>query len=215
MIDRVLPEDVAVVDCVGDRADAPLFPGEVDIIANAVDKRRREFSTVRACARDALAVLGIAPVAILRDGRGCPTWPDGIVGSMTHCRGYRGAAVARRSVLECIGIDAEPHAPLRDGLLEDISVSSDIPGLTSVARQGVSADRILYSAKEAVFKSWYAVTRRTLGFRDATVLLRPDGTFSASATKREDDSRLLARMLGRWDVSGGLILTGVIVPAQA
>ncbi|WP_306332212.1 4'-phosphopantetheinyl transferase [Streptomyces sp. KL109B] len=75
--------------------DITLSRQEEALIARAVPKRRNEFTTVRACAHDALAGLGLAPVPLLPDERGAPGWPPGVVGSMTHCPGYGAAAVPR------------------------------------------------------------------------------------------------------------------------
>ena len=88
---------------------APL-PEEEPLIARSVAKRRNEFITVRYCARLALEELGVPPVPILKGEKGEPCWPDGVVGSLTHCDGYRGA-VGRPRTTRCasVGIDAEPH----------------------------------------------------------------------------------------------------------
>ncbi|WP_158717200.1 4'-phosphopantetheinyl transferase family protein [Streptomyces sp. NRRL F-4474] len=77
----------------------------------AVAARRREFATVRRCARQSLAALGIPPMPLLPGERGAPLWPRGTVGSMTHCLGYRAAAAARADEITALGIDAEPHQP--------------------------------------------------------------------------------------------------------
>ena len=66
---------------------------EEPLIARSVAKRRNEFITVRYCARIALGELGFPPVPILKGDKGEPCWPDGVVGSLTHCAGYRGAVV--------------------------------------------------------------------------------------------------------------------------
>jgi 4'-phosphopantetheinyl transferase EntD len=51
--------------------------------------------------------------ASLLPGRsGAPRWPDGVVGSMTHCNGYRATVVAHSGRVRSLGIDAELHAPL-------------------------------------------------------------------------------------------------------
>ena len=80
-----------------------LFPEEEDAVARAVDKRRQEFTTARACARAALASLGFAPVPIVRGPGGAPPWPPGVVGSLTHCAGYRGCAIGRAADVAAIG----------------------------------------------------------------------------------------------------------------
>jgi 4'-phosphopantetheinyl transferase EntD len=106
VIEEILPENVAVVDTTEDRLDVELFPAEVQSLGGAVEKRRREFITGRACARGALAQLGMDPVAIPSGERGEPCWPAGIVGSITHCAGYRACALARVGVIAALGIDA-------------------------------------------------------------------------------------------------------------
>ncbi len=119
MIERLLP---AYVSCAATRevsvADGNLFPEEEELIATAVPKRRNDFATARACARRAMGRLGLEPVAVLHGKRGMPLWPEGIVGSLTHCEGYRAAALARAGDVLSLGIDAEPHAPLPDGVAE-------------------------------------------------------------------------------------------------
>src|SRR5690349_19867240 len=111
-----MPAGVACRDTTEDVAESTLFAEEAERVAKAVTKRRREFATVRHCARQALAELGIQPVALLNGERGAPKWPAGVVGSMTHCAGYRAAAVALDTVIHTIGIDAEPHGPLPEGV---------------------------------------------------------------------------------------------------
>ncbi|MBO0877952.1 MAG: 4'-phosphopantetheinyl transferase, partial [Pseudonocardia sp.] len=95
----------------GDASCVPLWPEEAAHIGHAVPRRRDEYACVRHCARQGLAALGIAPAAILSGSRREPLWPPGAVGSMTHCAGYRAAAVARASDVAAVGIDAEPHEP--------------------------------------------------------------------------------------------------------
>ena len=85
------------------------MPEEEPLIARSVAKRRNEFITVRHCARLALGELGFPPVPILKGDKGEPCWPDGVVGSLTHCAGYRGAVVGRGAAVRSVGVDAEPH----------------------------------------------------------------------------------------------------------
>ena len=102
---------------------APM-PQEEPLIARSVAKRRNEFITVRHCARIALGELGFPPVPILKGDKGEPCWPDGVVGSLTHCAGYRGAVVGRGGVVRSVGVDAEPHDVLPDGVLDAISLQA-------------------------------------------------------------------------------------------
>ena len=117
----LLPPTVATFETREDMLDVTLFPSEAHSLGRAVEKRRREFITGRACARAALAHLGFDPVAIATGSYGEPLWPAGIVGSITHCRGYRASAVANVDEHGAIGIDAEVHAPLPAGVLEVVA----------------------------------------------------------------------------------------------
>lgn len=209
MIGELLPRGVRAVATAVDPPDAFLFPAERAVIARAVDKRRREFTTVRHCARAALAELGVAPAPILPGRRGAPVWPDGIVGSMTHCAGYRAAAVARSREITAIGIDAEPDEPLPSGVLETIARPEERMALAEPAAAPGCRDRLLFSAKESVYKAWFPLTRRWLDFHDATVRFAADGTFRACL--HVDGP--VPGFAGRWRVAGGLVLTAIAVPS--
>ncbi|MGW7052784.1 4'-phosphopantetheinyl transferase family protein [Streptomyces sp. NPDC054887] len=215
----LLPRQVTAVDTFHDSAERFLFPQERALVAAAVAKRRHEFTTVRHCARTALASFGLPPAPILPGPGGAPRWPAGMVGSLTHCAGYRAAAVARSTTAAGIGIDAEPAEPLRnEGVLRMVTVAAERAALRELAahRPGIPWDRLLFSAKESVYKAWSPLTGRWLGFHDAQVTLRPDGTFTAAllvpgATLADGD---LTGFDGRWQMRDGLVVTAVTVPAQ-
>src|SRR6185369_16867773 len=122
---RILPPEVAAAEAYEDRLDDVLFPEEEAVVSQAVERRRREFVTGRACARRALAALGVPPAPLLPGPRREPLWPAGVVGSITHCEGYRACAVARDTAIASIGIDAEPNAPLPDGVLRLVSLPEE------------------------------------------------------------------------------------------
>ncbi len=218
MIGRILPPGVAAEEAFTDPPAVKLFPEEEAAIAKAVDKRRREFTTARACARAALARLGLPPAPILPGLRGAPQWPARVVGSLTHCAGYRACAVAHDRDVRAIGLDAEPHDALPDGVLGTVASGGEQARLAALtlAAPGVSWDRVLFSAKEAVYKAWFPLTGRWLGFEDASVTIDPAaGTFTARllVDGPEVSGAALTRFAGRWLVDGGLIITAIVVPA--
>jgi 4'-phosphopantetheinyl transferase EntD len=218
VIELILPAEAAAEEAFSDPPGVTLFPEEEAVIARAVDKRRREFTTARVCARAALARLGFPPVPIVPGLRGAPQWPDGVVGSMTHCAGYRACAVARDEDLRTIGLDAEPHDKLPDGVLAAVSSPQERERLTAlaVAVPGTHWDRVLFSAKESVYKAWFPLTRRWLGFEGASVAIDPvKGTFTARLLVDGPrlDSVIRTGFTGRWLVAGGLIITAITVPA--
>ncbi len=215
MIETILPAGVSCGEAREDLLDADLFPAEAAMVARALDRRRREFTTGRACARTALSGLGLPGVPILADSRGAPQWPTGVVGSITHCTGYRGAAVARTTAIRAVGVDAEPNEPLPGDVLDAICTADErarLPGLAA-ERPGICWDRLLFSAKESAFKAWYPITHRRLGLVCADVTIAADGKFRARLWPAASALRNpLASLTGRWQVCDALILTAIAEP---
>lgn len=217
LLANVLPSRVSSAELYDDPPDLAPLPEEEPLIARSVAKRRNEFITVRYCARQALGHLGLPPVPILKGDKGEPCWPDGVVGSLTHCEGFRGAVVGRVADVRSVGIDAEPHAVLPKGVLDAISLPDErrqLGGLPGSAHW----DRILFCAKEATYKAWFPLTHRWLGFEDAHITFTVDGSGSAGRF----DSRILidphvesgpplTALSGRWSVDDGLVLTAIVL----
>lgn len=217
MIAEILPVAARSAEARGDADEARLPPEEEAVVARAVDKRRREFAGGRACARSALEKLGLPPGPIPAGRRGEPLWPAGVVGSITHCDGYRAAAVARATELLAIGIDAEPNEPLPGGLIGDIARPEERPRLAAQARlePAIRWDRLLFSAKESVYKTWFPLTEAWLGFEDASLTIDPGGTFAARllAPAPPMVGRRLETLQGQWLVRDGLIVTSIALSA--
>ncbi|BBY96883.1 4'-phosphopantetheinyl transferase PptT [Mycolicibacterium fallax] len=224
LISAVLPATtVHTAESFTDPPGATALPEEEPLIAKSVAKRRNEFISVRHCARVALAELGVAPAPILKGDKGEPLWPEGIVGSITHTEGYRGAAVARAAEVRSIGIDAEPHDVLPAGVLPAISLPIERAELGELPGE-LHWDRILFCAKEATYKAWYPLTRRWLGFEDAHITFEvqrlgggpeptADGTFRSRILidPATEFGPPLVELAGRWSVAAGLALTATVL----
>jgi 4'-phosphopantetheinyl transferase EntD len=218
MIEKLLPHGVVAVEAFEDMPGEPSFPGEEFLVVNAVEARRREFITARRCAREALARLGYQPVPIRAGRKREPLWPAGLVGSITHTAGFRAAAVAPRSVLASIGIDTEQNDRLPDGVEEAITVPGETEMLAALSRAFPAThwSRLLFSAKESVYKAWYPLTGRQLGFEDARLAIDPVGTFAVKLLvdgARTDGGPPLVELRGRFVVAHGLVATAVTVPS--
>ncbi|WP_018680524.1 4'-phosphopantetheinyl transferase family protein [Actinokineospora enzanensis] len=211
LITQLVPAAVRAVEWFGDRPDATVFPGEDGHLRRGDSARRREFATTRACAREALAGLGVRPGPIPVGADRSPGWPAGVVGSLTHCACYRAAAVANSRAVRSVGIDAEPAHPLPRRVLERVTTQAERAALPADIHP---LDRVLFSAKETLFKAWYPITRRYLGFLDATVEIRPPHRFLARILVDDCPTSLRGLLTGRYIVERGLVITALTVPHE-
>ncbi|QEV20761.1 4'-phosphopantetheinyl transferase family protein [Streptomyces alboniger] len=223
MISQLLPKTVVCAEAYedGESPETALYPEEAALVASSVPGRRAEFATVRACARRALAGLGLPPSPVLPGVRNVPQWPKGVVGSMTHCAGYRAAALAKADDVLAVGIDAEPDGPLPDGVLEAIALPREAAWALAPGTAGpVHRDRLLFSAKECVYKTWFPLIRREIDFDDAEITFSDaagsSGTFSARILRpgRLPDGGPLTGFTGRWLARDGLLVTAIALEAK-
>ena len=195
-----------------------LFPAEEAAIARAVAKRRSEFATGRACARAALAKLGLPPVPIVPGLRGAPQWPAGVTGSITHCAGYRASAVARLTDVAGIGLDAEPNDALPGGVLERIAVAQEqawLPGWPPrcPAWPGTgccSAPRSRCTRPGSRSPGAGSASSRRPSPSSRRPAPSPRGCWSPP---RPSTAAGWTGFAGRWLARDGLVLTAVTVPA--
>jgi len=204
------PEVTAVAAYRDDPAALPL-PEEAALVEGAVAARLAEFATTRDCARQALRRLGASHGPILRGPKREPLWPAGIVGSLTHCTGYRAAAVARADMVLTIGIDAEPHAAIRERVVERV-LRPEERAWVAAAPAGIHWDRLIFSAKESVYKAWFPLTRAWLDFPDASLEIDPAACAFAARLLVEPPPGVPRVFDGRYLIEDGLVLTAIAVP---
>jgi len=74
---------------------------------------------------------------------------------------------------------------------------------------GIFWDRILFSAKESIYKAWFQYQRAWLGFEDAVVQFDPErGSFSVRL--RDDipsSAQFSAALRGRFAIDDGIVVT--------
>ena len=216
MIERILDSGVVSAELFEDPPGLTPHPREEPLIAKAVEKRRREFTSARHCARVAMGKLGVDPAPILRGEKGEHQWPRGVIGSLTHCDGYRAAVLGYTMQVRSLGIDAEPHAPLPEGVLDAVSLEAERAWLAGTTGT-VHWDRLLFCAKEATYKAWFPLTQRWLGFEDAHITFAENGdgtgTFHSELLVPGDNRSgpPLTSFEGRWMVADGLIVTAITV----
>ena len=198
----------------GDLSQFHALPAEEQaLVDGAVDRRKADFGDSRWCAHQALKNFMDAHPPILRGPRGMPLFPQGISGSLTHTDGFRAALLAPSDRWASVGIDVEVARPLPEGVFNTIANLGEQRRIHKALRSEdlQLLDTVLFSAKEATYKTWFPLTHRFLDFDQADIDLRPDGTFT---------SYLLARPVpvpfiqGRWTIRNGYVITAAAVPAR-
>jgi len=215
MIETLFPPGIETCALDVEVDPGSLFPEEERCVRNAVAARRREFAQGRLCARQALARLGIRNFPILIGKDRAPIWPEGVIGSLSHCGGYCAAAVARRGAFLGLGIDVETPQPLDPELLALICTDSETAWLAEspAEARGVTA-KLIFSAKESVFKCAYPQTGVFLDFRDCEIRVAEAlGTFAAtlrhSLLPRPWNG---CRLSGRFARNRENLFTGIVHP---
>lgn len=217
MTEDLLPLGVVFAESWGDEPSALLFGEELDQIDNAVESRKREFATARSLARQALGGLGLQQAPILRGAKGDPLWPPGVVGSITHCTGYRAAAVARGTHLQALGIDAEIDDALPPEVIRSILVPEELSWIESASSRR-HWDRVFFSAKESVYKAWFPLMHCWLDFTQVAVTVDPvAGEFRVRSVGSlpEGGAEVLELLCGRIHFCDGIVLTAVFLPRKS
>jgi 4'-phosphopantetheinyl transferase EntD len=214
MLTKILPPDVACSEQIGKFSGFLLHEEEEALGLNAVRKRRQSYTAGRTCARQALRVIGAPELPILRGQKQEPIWPDGIVGSITHCDGYCAAAIAYNRDFISLGIDAEINEPLPDEVLELVALKPEIDWLRQVPKSLLCWDKLLFSIKESVYKTWYPVAHCWLGFEQVLVTIEPETDSFVATVLSPASAQAPPGMLsfqGRYLVEGSLIVTAICI----
>ena len=166
---KLFPLGVATVTQAELAGEPQLMPEERQFVARAVPARVLEFAAGRSCARAALARFGCPPVALPVGAKREPKWPPGFIGSITHCPGHCAAAVARLDFegphpIASIGLDAEPAQALPDEVAAMVLCGGERHWINRNGQNQLPWDRLVFSAKESVFKCLFPVEQRYMDF---------------------------------------------------
>ena len=208
-IASLLPAGFAAVEALGAAEPDALMADEHALVARAVAKRQLELARGRSCARRAMAVLGVEPAAIPSEPGGAPIWPAGLIGSITHCRDYACAAVARAGPWISIGIDAEVLQPIDQPTRELILLPSEQRHVDALG-EDVAWASVIFSAKEALYKACYPLVRRWIDFHDVELRLDLAGHFAVDWKIALD---LPGSISGRFVLDAGRVLAVVVIAA--
>lgn len=142
-----------------------LLASEALHFQKARQESQRQSGAARAIARGLLSGLGHAGAAILKSPSGAPIWPEGIVGSLAHDARVAIAAIARARDFAGLGIDIEPDDVLPVEMIDLVAT----PAERSRYGRNFLRSRVLFVAKEAVFKAVHPLDGIFLDFQDIEV----------------------------------------------
>ena len=201
--------------------DTPLCPAEEALIVKAVDKRKREFRAGRNCAHKLFNAAGIECNALLKGKQREPDWPAGWVGSISHTQGLCVVAIADRSNFRSIGLDVEQATPLSDDVRNMICSAAEQDRLSRLAfmtGQELASkpmDKVIFSAKESIHKTYFPLNYHTLDFLDAQVDLNVgDSSFEATIINPEPSPQVPIKTLqGRYCIDQKYVATFIALEA--
>ncbi len=189
----------------------PLMGDEVLSVEQVAPKRAREFGAGRAAARAAMDLLGHAARPILQGDDRAPVWPQGLVGSITHSDRDCLAVVTDDPEIRSLGLDLEPMVALDPALWPEICTDTEREWLASLGpSQRGNFAKLVFSAKEAVYKAQYPLSKTLIGFHAITLNFDlASNSFTARFTR--DVPGFDARHLidGRFAFLSGNLITGV------
>ncbi len=144
-----------------------------ETIQRSVAKRRQEFFYGRLSARQAIRQLNFGfdgQIPIAKDRQ--PVWPDGLIGSITHCANYAAAMIASRRNYLGLGIDAEVVLSEQQAsrLADAIATPAELALLSTQVPDFGTRVSLLFSAKESVYKALYPVTQQFLEFHEVQLI---------------------------------------------
>jgi 4'-phosphopantetheinyl transferase EntD len=141
---------------------------------NFSPKRLSDFSTGRYCAIKALEQIGIENAIIPIGEEREPIWPEGIVGSISHCDTLVGAIVAKKSEHISLGLDIEEIGRVTPDLWDLVFTENEKDYLSGLSEtEMLMQSTAIFSAKEAFYKFQHPITKIFLDFLDVEVAL-PD-----------------------------------------
>lgn len=142
-----------------------LLEEEAHSIASPLVEVQRASGAARIVGRQLLARLGYAECALPKGRSGAPIWPAGVTGSLAHDDRVAVAAIAMCRDVAAVGIDVEPAELLPPELLDLIATPREQLRICDDPYRG----RLLFAAKEAVYKAVYPLDQMFLDHHDIHV----------------------------------------------
>lgn len=198
--------------------ETPVSPQEETLIERAVDKRKREFRAGRNAAHALFDSLGINHPHLLKGVQREPAWPDGWVGSISHTQGICVVIIASNSDALSVGLDVEQATPLNPELRDMICRPEEQAQIQQLRKEfgaNPAYEKLIFSAKESVHKTYFPLNHHTLDFLDARIDLDwAQRTFTAHILNPEPRPKVsISSLEGTFLFHQDWIFTAIVHPA--
>ncbi len=190
-----------------------LHPEEAPALVKMVASRRREYAAGRAAAHAALGQISVFNAPVISGHDRAPIWPENTIGSISHTNSVCLALAAHKRDVRSIGVDVEPYEALEQGLIANICNSEEMQWLDKQpASHRNHLAKIIFSAKECIYKCQYPLTKQMLTFHAVHIQINKSaGTFCATFKHASGVFHTGYTLQGRFFTGQGLILTTAIL----
>ena len=172
LIAHVAPKGASFAELHDIDQDIDLHPAEEALVAGSAPSRKREFAMGRACARQALADLGVGGAVLLRAPDGSAAWPARFCGAITHTKNYAAALAGPVALFHGLGVDAEQVGRVAPDLYPNLFSAAEMIELQK--RDGRARDiaaTLLFCAKEVAIKALRGMLEKRTPFTALQVRL--------------------------------------------
>ena len=160
-----------------------------------------------------MLALGHGEGPVLSGDKREPLWPQGVIGSISHSGKCCLAALSCDPKLLSLGIDIETREGIKPGVRDLVCTQEDLEGL-GAERGNPEWWKLIFSAKESIYKALYPLLQRWIGFSQASLSFDfSTGTYNAIL----DPSLMLPHgkgpeLTGRFLLSDDYIFTCLDIP---
>lgn len=159
-----------------------LFPEEKKYLKNVSSEvRKLTYTLGRGCAHCILEKYGYNNFPILKDISGAPVFPETLTGSISHTNNWAVAAMAKNDIVKGIGIDIEDLSrKVNPGIKRIIATPDEKKTIEDLPKnQQDKCIKIIFSAKESIYKCVYSISGVPLKFQDLSIkFIDKPGMFS-------------------------------------
>lgn len=213
LIEGLLPPGVAFHECPPEPDFVQLHPLENRQLAtrDMSVRRRRDYALGRWCAHEAMAAFDRSQEPLLTGTSRAPAWPEGLIGSITHCNTYCAAAVAKLEEFAGIGIDAEQWRNFPSDIQKHVATEEEFR-LSNLDLSDMVSLALFFSAKESLFKALNPMTG--LFFDFLSISMRIDissGDFFIDSETLPQIALYKPNLVGRFLITDELVLTSTLV----